>query len=183
MEQFSEISDALCKFIEQQKMFFVGTATETSRINISPKGMDSLRVLGPNRVLWLNASGSGNETAAHIQSSSRMTLLWCSFEGDPLILRIYGHARAIHKNDVDWSELSKLFPDIPGARQLFDLTVDFVQTSCGWAVPILIFMEERTILTDWASKKTTAEEWKDYWTYRNLKSIDGIETGILQKNT
>jgi hypothetical protein len=89
LEQFTEISETLCSFMEQQKMFIVGIATETSRVNISPKGMDSLRVLGPNRVLWLNASGSGNETAAHIQTSTRMTLMWCSFKGDPLILRVY----------------------------------------------------------------------------------------------
>ncbi len=182
MEQFTDISATLSQFIAEQKLFFVGTATADSRVNISPKGMDSLRVLGPNRVLWLNASGSGNETAAHILHNPRMTLMWCSFEGDPLILRLYGSARAVHLTDPDWESLSAAFDPIPGARQIFDMHVDFVQTSCGWAVPIMAYMDERTILTDWARRKERPEEWTEYWAWRNQKSIDGIETHILVKN-
>lgn len=181
MEQFTEISEKLSQFIAEQKIFFVGTATAESRINISPKGMDSLRVLNKNRVIWLNVSGSGNETAAHVQQCSRMTLMWSSFEGDPLILRLYGQAKVIHKNDPEWDELFSFFEPIPGARQIFDFDVDFVQTSCGWAVPILAYMDERTILTDWAKHKNP-EDWKDYWALKNQKSIDGIETHILAKN-
>ena len=134
-QQFTEISDKHQAFIEAQKMFFVGTATEDSRVNISPKGMDSFRVLGPNRVIWLNVTGSGNETAAHVQQQSRMTLMFSAFEGKPLTLRLYGQAKAVHQGDAAWAELYAHFPEVMGARQVFDVTVDMVQTSCGMSVP------------------------------------------------
>lgn len=99
-KQYETLSERLIEFIEQQKIFFVGTATQDSRVNISPKGMDSLRVLNNSRVLWLNVTGSGNETAAHVQIDPRMTIMFCAFEGPPLILRLYGTAKVIHKNDA-----------------------------------------------------------------------------------
>ncbi|MXY26754.1 pyridoxamine 5'-phosphate oxidase family protein, partial [Candidatus Poribacteria bacterium] len=133
---YTEIPQKLQQFIENQKIFFVATATADSRINLSPKGMDSLRVVGPNRVIWLNVTGSGNETAAHVQENPRMTIMFTAFEDDPLILRIYGTAKTIHKNDTEWQQLSPLLPSLPGARQIFDLNVDLVQTSCGFAVPL-----------------------------------------------
>ena len=98
-QRYSEISDKLKQFIENQKLFFVGTATADSRVNISPKGMDSLRVLDKNRVVWLNVTGSGNETSAHIQENPRMTIMLTAFEGNPMILRLYGDAKVVHKND------------------------------------------------------------------------------------
>ncbi|MEB0133764.1 pyridoxamine 5'-phosphate oxidase family protein [Actimicrobium sp. CCC2.4] len=165
----------------EQKIFFVATATADSKINMSPKGMDSLRVIDKNRIAWLNVSGSGNETAAHVQISPRMTLMFCAFEGDPLILRLYGSAKVIHQTDPEWDSLFFLFEPIPGVRQIFDVSVDFVQTSCGWAVSILSYVEERTILSDWAKTKNS-DDWKAYWALKNQKSIDGITTNILEKN-
>lgn len=180
-QRYSEISDKLKQFIEDQKIFFVGTATADSRVNISPKGMDSLRVLGKNRVVWLNVTGSGNETSAHIQETPRMTIMFAAFEGNPMILRLYGNANVIHKNDSEWNELFSLFNPIPGARQLFDLTVDLVQTSCGMAVPFFDYVEEREQLKNWASNKGDAGI-KEYWLEKNQISLDGKPTQIKDKN-
>jgi hypothetical protein len=181
-QQFLEISDKVQSFIEQQKLFFVGTATADSKVNISPKGMDSLAIIGKNRVAWLNMTGSGNETAAHVQSHPRMTIMFASFEGNPMILRLYGTARAVHKNDLDWKELFSKFEPIPGARQIFDMTVELVQTSCGMAVPLFDYKEDRDLLKNWAIKKGQ-QGVKDYWRYNNQESLDGISTEILIKNT
>ena len=180
-QRYSEISDKLAKFIEEQKIFFVGTATTDSRINISPKGMDSFRVLGPNRVAWLNVTGSGNETAAHVQESSRMTIMFCAFQGKPMILRLYGHARAVHHDDPEWGELFPLFNPIPGTRQVFDLTIDLVQTSCGMGVPIFDYVEDREQLLNWAIKKGE-HGLKEYWEEKNQLSLDGRPTNIMKKN-
>ena len=180
-QQYSEISDKLQQFIENQKIFFVGTATADSRINISPKGMDSLRILDKNRVVWLNTTGSGNETSAHVQENPRMTIMFAAFEGKPVILRVYGNAKVIHKNDPEWKELLPLFDPIPGARQVFDLTVDLVQTSCGMAVPFFDYVEERELLNNWAVKKGE-EGLTEYWQQKNQISIDGKPTNIMSKN-
>jgi len=181
-QRYTEIPDKLVKFIEEQKIYFVGTATSDSRVNISPKGMDSLRVLGPGRVAWLNVTGSSNETAAHVQESSRMTIMFCAFQGSPMILRLYGNARVVHKNDPEWDELFSLFDPIPGARQVFDLAIDLVQTSCGMSVPILEYVEDREQLTNWAVKKGE-EGLKKYWEEKNQVSLDGKPTHIMGKNT
>ncbi len=181
-KQFNEISPKLKEFMESQHIFFVGTAAKDGRVNISPKGLDSLRVRDKNLVYWLNVTGSGNETAAHINDSPRMTLMFVSFEGDPLILRLYGKARAIHHNDHDWSELYSLFPDTPGARQIFELTVDLVQTSCGMAAPTFEHTGDRSLLNDWAEKRGK-DAVKQYWLDKNQYSIDGLPTFIEEKNT
>ena len=115
--------------------------------------MESLRVLNQNRIVWLNVTGSGNETSAHIQENPRMTLMFSAFEGSPMILRLYGKAKVIHKNDSQWIELYNLFSKIPGARQIFDLEVDLVQTSCVMAVPFDNYVDDRELLNDWATKK------------------------------
>jgi hypothetical protein len=180
-QRFSEISEKLKRFIEQQKIFFVATATADSRINLSPKGMDSLRILDSNRVVWLNVTGSGNETAAHIQESPRMTVMFAAFDGDPMILRLYGTARAIHKNDPEWKELFALFKPLPGARQIFDLNVDLVQTSCGMAVPFFDYTGERDQLSNWALKKGDSGL-KAYWQEKNQTSLDDKPTYIVRKN-
>ncbi|MBE9504617.1 MAG: pyridoxamine 5'-phosphate oxidase family protein, partial [Proteobacteria bacterium] len=169
---YSEISDKLKQFIEDQKIFFVGTATVDGRVNISPKGMDSLRILGKNRVVWLNVTGSGNETSAHIQENSRMTIMFAAFEGKPMIMRLYGNAKVVHKNDRSWKALFPMFNPIPGARQIFDLAVDLVHTSCGMAVPFFNYVEEREQLKDWAVKKGE-EGLKEYWQEKNQVSLDG----------
>lgn len=172
---YKQISPKLQQFIEDQKIFFVATATADSRINLSPKGMDSLRVLDPNRVAWLNVTGSGNETAAHVQEHPRMTLMFTAFEDNPLILRIYGTARAIHKDDAEWQLLFPLFMPLPGARQIFDLTVDLVQTSCGMAVPLYDYVGEREQLNTWAEKKGEGGV-EAYWKETNHTSLDGKPT-------
>ena len=173
--QFDEISDRLASFIRKQHMYFVATAAREGRVNLSPKGLDSLRVLGPNRVVWLNGTGSGNETAAHLLDTPRMTLMFCAVEGKPMILRLYGTARAIHPDDAEWPELIALFPPMRGARNIFDLTVDLVQTSCGWGVPLFEFHEQRTLMDDWAAKKGE-DGLREYQEQKNRVSIDGFPT-------
>ncbi|MCA9014307.1 MAG: pyridoxamine 5'-phosphate oxidase family protein [Planctomycetaceae bacterium] len=179
-QQLSELSDKLIEFIGDQKLFFVGTATAESRINVSPKGMDAFRVLGPNRVIWLNVTGSGNETSAHVQEDGRMTVMFCAFTGKPMILRLFGQARVIHPYNTEWSELFAHFPAIPGARQVFDLNVDLVQTSCGMGVPYFDYVEEREQLTTWAAKQGP-EGLHQYWHDKNQTSLDGLPTHILEE--
>ena len=180
-QRFPAISDKLRDFIEAQKLFFVATATADSRVNISPKGMDSLRVLGPNRVVWLNVTGSGNETAAHVEENPRMTIMFAAFDGDPMILRLYGKARAIHRRDPEWEALIALFEPLPGARQIFDLDIDLVQTSCGMAVPLFNYVGQRELLNRWAEKKGE-QGIREYWEAKNRISLDGKGTGIVEKS-
>ena len=180
-QTFKEIADKHKQFIEEQKIFFVGTSTCDSRISVSPKGMDTLRVLSNHRVVWLNLTGSGNETSAHIQQDPRMTIMFCSFEGAPLILRLYGQAKVFHHNDAEWEALFSLFEPIPGARQIFDLDVDLVQTSCGFGVPYYSYTGERDELNDWAIKKGE-DGLRKYWEDKNQFSIDNIPTNIAEKN-
>ncbi len=171
-KKYDSISQKHREFIERQKIFFVATAAPEGRVNLSPKGMDTLRVLSGNRVVWLNVTGSANETAAHLQESPRMTLMFASFEGDPKILRLYGTAKAIYESDEAWSELIGLFPPLPGARQIFDMRVDLVHTSCGMSVPLFEYRGEREDLNRWAEKKGE-EGIKKYWEERNRVSLDG----------
>ncbi len=180
-QRYTELSDKLKKFIEAQKIFFTGTAAADGRVNISPKGMDSLRVLGKNRIVWLNVTGSGNETSAHVQENPRMTLMFAAFEGNPMILRLYGEAKVIHKTDPEWEALFALFEPLPGARQLFDISVDLVQTSCGMAVPFFAYSGEREQLNAWANKKGEAGI-REYWKEKNQVSLDGKPTRIVEKN-
>lgn len=179
--QYSEISDRQKAFIGNQKIFFVGTATDDSRVSVSPKGMDSLRVLTPNRVIWLSVTGSGNETSAHIQINPRMTIMFAAFEGSPMVMRLYGKAKVIHKNDAKWNELYSHFTPLPGARQIYDLHVDLVQASCGMSIPFFDYVEERDQLNKHFAKKGQ-QGTKDYWVKKNQKSIDGLDTNITDKN-
>jgi hypothetical protein len=178
-KRYADISTELQEFIREQKLFFVGTAAEEGRVNISPKGMDTLRVLGPNKIVWLNLTGSGNETAAHLLKNSRMTIMFCSFEGKPMILRLYGTAQLYHSQDSAYHEFIQLFPEIAGSRQIIEMDVDLVQTSCGFAVPFMDFKEERTQLKSWAEKQGE-ERLESYWKEKNSSSIDGFETKILE---
>jgi predicted pyridoxine 5'-phosphate oxidase superfamily flavin-nucleotide-binding protein len=132
-ERFDSLSEKLIEFIGKQHMFFVGTAAAEGTVNVSPKGMDSFRILSPTKAAWLNLTGSGNETAAHILENSRMTIMFCSFDKQPLILRVYGQATTVHPRDEQWAELSAFFPEYTGARQIFSLDIELVQTSCGYA--------------------------------------------------
>ena len=176
-KQFDQISDDLAAFIGAQHMFFVGSAAQDGRVNISPKGMDSLRVMGPNRIVWRNLTGSGNETAGHLASVNRMTLMWCGFEQRPMILRTYGKARTLHPRDADFADLNAQFPLSHAARQIYDLSVDLVQTSCGYAVPFMDYAGERDVLAKWAEDKGP-EGVATYWTTRNAQTIDGFDTYI-----
>ncbi len=178
-KQLESISKHLQDFIEKQQMFFVGTAATDGRVNVSPKGLDSLRILNPNRVIWLNSTGSGNESAAHILENPRMTMMFCAFEGAPLILRLFGKARAVHPRDSEWSKLYAKFNPISGARQIFVLEVDLVQTSCGMAVPLFDFNAQRTELMDYWEARTP-EQLQAYQLEKNQKSIDGFPTKIAK---
>ena len=179
-KQYPTITDKLSAFIADQKIFFVATAAEKGRVNVSPKGMDSLRVINQNRVVWLNLTGSGNETAAHINRVNRMTIMFCAFSDEPMILRLYGRAREIKPGDNEWQELYSLFNPLPGSRQIFDLEVEMVQTSCGMAVPLFNFAEERNQLNKWADKKGE-EGIRQYWEDNNQISLDGFSTNIMEK--
>jgi hypothetical protein len=179
-KKLEHITPELADFIAQQKIFFVGTAAEEGRVNISPKGTDTFRVLGENKIVWLNLTGSGNETAAHLLKNNRMTIMFCAFEGKPMILRLYGTAQIFHNRDEKFQVYFRLFEDFTGARQIIEMDVDLVQTSCGFAVPLMDFKEERTILTNWADKQGE-EGIKKYWAEKNMKSIDGFETKIFDE--
>ena len=177
-KQLPQITAELQEFIEAQKIFFVGTAAQDGRVNVSPKGHDTLRVLGSNKLVWLNLTGSGNETAAHLLKNDRMTIMFCAFEGKPLILRLYGHAKIYHERDAEFKKHISLFEENVGARQIIELDVDLVQTSCGYSIPFMDFKEEREQLNAW-SKKQGKEKINSYWEEKNTKSIDGFETNIL----
>lgn len=172
------IPDDMREFIEAQKVFFVATAPGDGRVNVSPKGLDTLRVLDERRVAYLDLTGSGNETAAHVSDNGRMTMMFCAFSGDPLTLRLYGKADLIRPHDHGWEALRPLFPDLPGARQIFRLNVESVATSCGWSIPVVTGMRERDELIKWASRQTP-DEIEAYRLANNVVSIDGHSTGYV----
>lgn len=174
---FDALSDEHQRFIERQPIFFVATAAQEGSVNLSPKGGPSVVPLSGNRLLWLNLTGSGNETAAHILDINRITLMWCSFEGPPLIMRVYGNARAIHAGDADWTDCEARLPAATGARQYFEIEIDRVQTSCGYQVPLMDYREDRSALSKWAENKGS-DGLREYWADRNATSIDGRPTGI-----
>lgn len=172
------LNNTLKDFIHAQKLFFVATAAADGRVNVSPKGMDSLRILSPTKILWLNLTGSGNETAAHLRESRRMTLMICAFEGDALILRLYGNAKTLHPSDAGWPNALRLFPPMAGSRQIFEMEIDLIQTSCGTGVPLMTFSGERGPTELLPFYEDMGEEGvKAYWQTRNAKSIDGKDTG------
>ena len=180
--KFTHINDGYRGFIEEQKMFFVATAAPRGRVNMAPKGMDTLRVMGPNRIVWLSLTGAENETAAHLLESPRMTLMWCSFDRKPAILRAYGEATIVHPRDRSWDELAALFPPTAGARQILDVSIDFVLKSCGFGVPLYDFSGERDTLRLWAEKKGE-DGLRRHWADHNRYSIDEKPTGILPDGT
>lgn len=176
-KQFARIGDDHRRFIEAQHIFFAGSAGPEGRVNVSPKGMDSLRILGPNRILWLNLTGSGNETAGHLLENPRMTLMWCSFTTRPLILRCFGTARAVHPGEDGWPGLAGHFRAHRGARQVFDMDVDRVQTSCGYAVPFMEYLRERDTIDTWTEAKSD-DDLRAFRAANNRVTIDGKPTGL-----
>ena len=179
-QMFEALTEKHIDFVSEQKIYFVGTAASSGSVNVSPKGGDSLRVISPNQIAWLNLTGSGNESAAHTMLDSRMTIMFCAFEGKPLILRAYGQARAIYQTDSDWDEYAALFPKFTGTRQIFLLNIDRVQSSCGMSVPYFDYVEDRELLTDWADKRGK-EGIEAYWVKKNQTSIDGFNTDIIER--
>ncbi|MDD7915516.1 pyridoxamine 5'-phosphate oxidase family protein [Polaribacter ponticola] len=175
----TKITTRIQKFIEAQKIFFVATAPTSGRINLSPKGMDSFRVINENKVLWLNVTGSGNETAAHLAENERITIMFCSFEKIPNILRLYGKGKEIKPNDKEWEKVISLFPKTPGTRQIFDITIESTQSSCGMSIPFYEYKGERDDLNDWATEQGE-EKIEQYWEDKNQTSIDGLPTNILE---
>lgn len=178
---YDRLSPDLIEFIERQKLYFVASvpAVENGRINLSPKGMDTFRVLADDTVAYLDLTGSGNETAAHLRHDPqrRITIMFCSFDEKPLILRLYGSGRVVRPQDAGWQELCSYFPALPGRRQIIEIKIASVQTSCGFGVPELELKKERTMLTDWANKKGD-DGLREYQLQKNIRSIDGLETGI-----
>ncbi len=142
---------------------------------------NSERVMNSRRIIWLNVNGSGNETAAHVQLNHRVTLMFAAFSGRPMILRVYGKARVIHQKDPEWSGLYSLFDPLPGARQVFDLDIDLIQTSCGMAVPLFDYAGDREQLNRWAEKQGEVGI-REYWRQKNQRSIDGLNTDIVKNN-
>ncbi len=175
---YDALNDSLRDFIGKQHIFFTGTAPNNGRINVSPKGMDSFRCLDDRTVAYLDLTGSGNETAAHVLENGRMTIMFCSFSETPQILRLYGHGRIVRHRGKEWETLHPLFGSLPGERQLIVMKISSVQTSCGYAVPLYKYEGERETLSRWAEKKGE-QGIRDYWWDRNQTSIDGLPTNIL----
>ena len=169
---FDELNDAHREMIAAQPVFFVATAAEGARINLSPKGYDCLRVLSPRRVAWLDLGGSGNETNAHLLADGRITLMFCNFRQPALILRVYGRGSPVVPWDREWEELAAHFILLPGTRQIFDVEVESVQTSCGWGVPLMTLERERPTLLKHHARADPAE-WAGKHKRRRA-SIDGL---------
>jgi len=175
-----KLKPSFIEFIQSQPMFFVATAAPEGRVNVSPKGLDSLKIVDEGRLVWINLSGSGNETSGHLRLSNRMTLMFCAFEGDAKILRVYGTAKTVHPHDPEWAEAAGQFPDYAGARQVFDMSVDGVQISCGTGVPLMEYKGQRgpeELVPFYADMGPDGV--KDYWRRKNLETIDGYPTGTI----
>jgi Pyridoxamine 5'-phosphate oxidase len=179
MANFKEkLNESLRDFITAQKMFFTATAPTEGRINLSPKGIDSFRILDDSTVAYLDLTGSGNEASAHIQENGRMTIMFCSYTETSLILRLYGTGEVIKKDSPRWLELSDFFPHYDGERQIILLHIESLQTSCGFGVPVYDYMGDKkdsTRLKEWGARFTKEE----YWAEKNQTSIDGLPTHIL----
>jgi len=173
---YDALDDKLIEFINEQHIYFTATAPEEGRINLSPKGMDTFACLNNNQVAYLNLTGSGNETAAHLAENERITIMMCSFGKNPLILRIYGKGRAVHRSDPEWQTLATQIEPIPGARQYIVIDIDSIQTSCGYAVPHYEYTGERDTLLLSAQRKGE-EALETYRRENNLVTIDGKPTG------
>jgi hypothetical protein len=181
---YDRITDDLAEFIRAQPLFFVATAPVASdgHINLSPKGLDCLRVLSPERLAYLDLTGSGNETSAHVTENGRITFMFCAFGGSPRILRLYGHGCTVLPGADRWAEVRPLFPDYPGARQIIVADITRVQTSCGFAVPLMEYAGQRDTLIRWAATRGD-ESLAEYWCEKNAQSIDGLPTPLAGQET
>ncbi len=181
-KQFSRIEGEHRAFILRQRIFFVASSSSGTRVNVSPRSTDCLRLLGPNRVAYLDRTGSGNETAAHIRAGGPMTIMVCAFEGPPLILRLYGRGTVHHRKSDGFARLLQDWfgGEAPlGTRQIVSLDIDLVQTSCGFGVPFFDHRGERHVMDKWADAKGEAGT-DAYWREKNMRSIDGLPTGLFE---
>jgi len=167
-------------FIAAQRMFFTASAASGTRINVSPRSTDMLRVTGDNTVVYLDRTGSGNETAAHLMADGRLTIMFCAVDGPPLILRLYGRGRVLKRGGADYARLLEAEyagTEPLGARQMIWLDFDLVKTSCGYGVPLFDYREERDTMDKWARAKGQ-DGLEAYWAEKNQVSIDGLPTGL-----
>ena len=171
---FDALNEKHTAMIAAQPVFFVATAAADGRINLSPKGYDAFRVLSPTRVAYLDLGGSGNETHAHLTADGRITVMFCNFQQPALILRIYGRGRAVLPQDAGWEALAAQFTLLPGTRQIFEIAVESVQSSCGWGVPFMTLEGERDTLTK-AHRQSDPAQWEAK-TAARTRSIDGLPT-------
>ncbi len=171
------------EFIEKQHIFFVATAplSGEGHVNLSPKGLDCLKVLSPNTVAYMDLISSGNETSAHTLENGRITFMFCSFEKTPLILRLYGKGYTVLPGSVEWPVLSKQFTTYASTRQFIVAHISLVQTSCGFGVPLYQYAGERDIHFEWAGKKG-AEGLQQYMEEKNMYSMDGLPTALLKNS-
>lgn len=176
---FDSITDNIRTFIEAQHIFFVASAPldANGHVNMSPKGYDCFRILSPNRVAYLDLTGSGSETSAHLLENGRITFMFCAFQGPPNIVRLFGTGRAVLPSDAEWATLAPLFPELPGARQIIVADLSMTQTSCGYSVPFYDYVGERDTLVRWADAKG-ADGLVAYHCEKNMKSIDGLPTPL-----
>ncbi len=175
---YEQLNSVLREFIQNQRMFFVATAPETGRINLSPKGADTFCIVDDGHVAYVDITGSGNETAAHLLDDGRLTLMFCSFAENPLILRLYGRGHMLHSGDDAWLGLLQRFPAFPGVRQIMVMQIESIQTSCGYAVPRYEYRGERDSYLRWAEKKGS-DGLAAYQSEKNRTSIDGLPTGLV----
>ncbi|MBV6441403.1 MAG: pyridoxamine 5'-phosphate oxidase family protein [Haliscomenobacteraceae bacterium CHB4] len=180
---YDSIQPAHKEFIEHQHIFFVSTAplSVEGRINLSPKGLDCFRVLSEHRVAYMDLISSGNETSAHTLENGRITFMFCSFEGKPDILRLYGKGFAVLPGSEEWDHFAPHFVIYPSTRQIIVADIDLVQTSCGFGVPLFDYVGDRDIHFDWAEKKGAAGL-REYVQQKNLVSLDGLPTSLGLKS-
>jgi hypothetical protein len=172
---YDSISSEHQAFLERQPVFFVASAplSASGHVNLSPKGLDSFRIVDPNTVMYLDLTGSGNETAAHLAENGRLTLMFCAFDGSPKILRLYCRGRVVTRAAHEYAEARLRFPPLPGVRQIVVGHVESVQTSCGFGVPLLSLVAQRDQLPRWSESKGE-EGLVEYRRTRNAISLDGL---------
>jgi Pyridoxamine 5'-phosphate oxidase len=175
---YTELDEHLRSFIAAQHIFFNASAPNQGRINLSPKGLDTFRILSDQRVAYLDLTGSECETAAHLAENGRLTLMFCSFDEKPLIVRLYGKGSIVRPRDPQWQEFRGLFPAIPGDRQIIVLDIESIMTTCGFAVPRYEFISEREQLVEFTCNMGE-EKMNEYRQRKNQVSIDGLPTYLF----
>ncbi|MFB5762404.1 pyridoxamine 5'-phosphate oxidase family protein [Paenibacillus medicaginis] len=182
-KQFTAMLPEHMAFIRKQHLFFVGTApmSRDGHVNLSPKGYDSFRIMSESKVAYLDLTGSGNETSAHLEENGRITIMFCAFQGPPNILRLYGTGTVILPEDSEWEGVYGMFDPLPGVRQIIVVDIHKVQTSCGYAVPFMSYEKERDTLRRWAEQKGE-EGLRSYKQEKNMSSLDRLPTSLGKRN-